>query len=179
MHKGIKTVTIVALTFGLLGFNSPTVGQEKVEYTENPQKHLSLTQKELPPTFTTQKEVKAVKTANTEGTTPSKPKPNYRELTVEATAYVSYCNTGCIGITKTGTDVRNKITHDETGLPIIAVDPSVIPLGSKVEINGKKYIADDTGGAIKGNRIDILVATTDTSKAFDFGRQTLSVKVYN
>lgn len=41
----------------------------------------------------------------------------------------------------------------------IAVDPRVIPLGSKVEINGKTYIAEDTGGAIKGNRIDMCVSS--------------------
>lgn len=41
----------------------------------------------------------------------------------------------------------------------IAVDPRVIPLGSKVEINGKIYIAEDTGGAIKGYRIDMCVSS--------------------
>lgn len=41
----------------------------------------------------------------------------------------------------------------------IAVDPRIIPLGSKVEINGRIYIAEDTGGAIKGNRIDVCVSS--------------------
>lgn len=41
----------------------------------------------------------------------------------------------------------------------IAVDPRIIPLGSKVEIQGKTYIAEDTGGAIKGNRIDMCVSS--------------------
>lgn len=41
----------------------------------------------------------------------------------------------------------------------IAVDPRVIPLGTHVIINGQEYIAEDTGGAIKGNRIDLCVAT--------------------
>ena len=41
----------------------------------------------------------------------------------------------------------------------IAVDPSVIPLGSHVIINGHEYIAEDTGGAIKGRRIDLCVET--------------------
>lgn len=45
----------------------------------------------------------------------------------------------------------------------IAVDPSVIPLGSKVEINGHVYIAEDTGGAIRGNKIDIFVADHNTA----------------
>lgn len=37
----------------------------------------------------------------------------------------------------------------------IAVDPDVIPLGSTVIINDQEYVAQDTGGAIQGNRIDI------------------------
>lgn len=38
----------------------------------------------------------------------------------------------------------------------IAVDPSVIPYGSIIKINGNEYIAEDCGGAIKGNKIDIF-----------------------
>lgn len=37
----------------------------------------------------------------------------------------------------------------------IAVDPNVIPLGSEVLINGHEYVAEDIGGAVKGNVIDI------------------------
>lgn len=59
------------------------------------------------------------------------------------------CNGKWGGKTALGT----KLTPYKT----IAVDPSVIPLGSKVEILDKEYIAEDTGGAIKGNKIDICV----------------------
>ena len=48
----------------------------------------------------------------------------------------------------------------------IAVDRSVIPLGSKVEINGHVYIAEDTGGAIRGNKIDIFVNDHATALAY-------------
>lgn len=41
----------------------------------------------------------------------------------------------------------------------IAVDPAVIPLGSTVIIDGQEYIAQDTGGAIQGNRIDIYCSS--------------------
>lgn len=46
----------------------------------------------------------------------------------------------------------------------IAVDPSVIPYGSKVLINGNEYIAEDCGGAIKGNKIDIFVESPKQQK---------------
>lgn len=66
-----------------------------------------------------------------------------------------YCMTpGCKicgggGNTASGTPVREGV---------VAVDPRVIPLGSTVIIDGKEYLAEDTGGWIKGKRIDIAVA---------------------
>jgi 3D (Asp-Asp-Asp) domain-containing protein len=98
--------------------------------------------------------------------------------TFEATAYVALCDTGCTGITKTGLDVRNTTTHE--GKRIIAVDPSVVPLGSSVDIrlaDGTTFeaTAQDTGGAIRGNRLDLLVSTEDT--AWQFGRQTVEVRI--
>lgn len=62
---------------------------------------------------------------------------------------------------------------------VIAVDPAVIPLGSRVYIEypdgtGSYAVAEDTGGAIKGNRIDIAMSSVDA--AYDFGIQ--NVKVY-
>lgn len=55
----------------------------------------------------------------------------------------------------------------------IAVDPTIIPYGTKVEINGHVYTAHDTGSAIKGNRIDVYFA--DHSEAWNFGRQEAEV----
>ena len=49
----------------------------------------------------------------------------------------------------------------------IAVDKRVIPLGTKVIINGKTYVAEDTGGAIKGKRIDIYF--NSHKQAMNFG----------
>lgn len=61
----------------------------------------------------------------------------------------------------------------------IAVDPSVIPYGSKVIIEGVTYIAEDCGGAIKGNRIDVYF--DEHQKALDFvyphGKIVKKVKV--
>lgn len=50
-----------------------------------------------------------------------------------------------------------------TGIPVtpgvVAVDPEVIPLGSTVITDGQAYLAADTGGAVRGNHVDIAVAT--------------------
>ena len=56
----------------------------------------------------------------------------------------------------------------------IAVDPKVIPYGSRVFIPGFGWrVAEDTGGQIKGNRIDILVENEE--KAYDLGRKSALV----
>ncbi len=61
------------------------------------------------------------------------------------------CGPYANGITSTGVTAVTNHT--------IAVDPSQIPYGSKVVINGQVYVAEDCGGAIKTNCIDIYVAT--------------------
>ena len=48
----------------------------------------------------------------------------------------------------------------------IAVDPSVIPFGKRVMINGHIYTAEDSGSKIKGNRIDIFMSTHEEAKQF-------------
>ncbi|QEL79758.1 enterotoxin [Bacillus sp. JAS24-2] len=98
-----------------------------------------------------------------------------RELTVVATAYTA-------DPSENGTyggRVLTAMGHDLTENPnmrIIAVDPKVIPLGSKVWVEGYgEAIAGDTGSAIKGNRIDVLMGSK--SKAMNWGRQTVKVKI--
>lgn len=55
------------------------------------------------------------------------------------------------------------------GVRVAAVDPSVIPYGSIIEYGGNHYIALDTGSAIRGNRLDLLLPShEDTLK---FGRR--------
>lgn len=87
-----------------------------------------------------------------------------------ATAYTAHCN-GCSGVTRTGIDLR--ANPDSR---VIAVDPSVIPLGSRVEVEGRgTFLAADTGGAIQGRKIDIFMP--DRSDAVAFGRQSVRVRV--
>ncbi|WP_332606844.1 3D domain-containing protein [Bacillus spizizenii] len=100
--------------------------------------------------------------------------------TFEASAYTADCPEGCSGVTATGLDVTGTIYH--AGKRIIAVDPSVIALGSTVEIkqaDGTTFeaVAQDTGGAIKGAKIDVLVA--GEADAVQFGRQSVQVRVIN
>jgi len=79
---------------------------------------------------------------------------------------------GCSGITATGIDVRNN-----PNMKVIAVDPSVIPLGSRVWVEGYgEAVAGDTGGAIKGNRIDVLLPS-EAYAAQNWGRRTVQVRV--
>lgn len=58
----------------------------------------------------------------------------------------------------------------------IAVDPRVIPYHTQVVINGHTYTAHDTGGNIKGNRIDVYF--DDHDEAWDFGTQYAEVFIY-
>jgi 3D (Asp-Asp-Asp) domain-containing protein/LysM repeat protein len=96
--------------------------------------------------------------------------PSGREVTVEATAYTAECE-GCIGITKTGVDL-----NANPDAKVIAVDPSIIPLGSKVYVEGYGYAtAEDTGGAIKGNRIDVFIP--EQNDAIQWGRKQVKVTI--
>lgn len=97
-----------------------------------------------------------------------------KKITVTATAYsTSPSENGGYTVTAMGTPLRKGV---------IAVDPTVIPLGSKVYIqaaNGSwtygEAVAQDTGGAIKGNRIDLCY--TSVSEAKKFGRQSAVVYI--
>jgi 3D (Asp-Asp-Asp) domain-containing protein len=105
-------------------------------------------------------------TVTTEVVEVTKPK---NTMTVVATAYCS-CVSCCgksDGITASG--VKAKANHT------IAVDRSVIPLGTHVLYNGTEYVAEDTGGAIKGNRIDIFF--DNHSDALNWGRRTIEIEV--
>lgn len=88
-------------------------------------------------------------------------------LTVSATAYSS--DNGLGFITATGINLHQN--------PMcIAVDPSVIPLGRMVEVPGYGIaIAGDTGGAIKGNIIDVHLPTTAQAQAW--GRKTIQINI--
>lgn len=61
---------------------------------------------------------------------------------------------------------------------VVAVDPSVIKLGTRLYVEGYgDAVAGDTGGAIRGGRIDLCFATYD--EAMEFGRRTVKVYILN
>lgn len=92
------------------------------------------------------------------------------------THYTADCR-GCSGTTFSGYDVRNTIYYKNRR--VIAVDKNLIPIGSIVEIsdgeNTFKAQALDIGGAIKGNKIDLLVKTK--SEAYKLGNKSIKVKI--
>jgi 3D (Asp-Asp-Asp) domain-containing protein len=92
-----------------------------------------------------------------------KKKEEWMDFTM--THYIADCE-GCIGITKEGVDVSDTIYFE--GRRVIAVDPRYIPLGSIVEIDDGEQVfkatAVDTGGRIKGRKIDLLVNTKAEAK---------------
>ena len=93
------------------------------------------------------------------------PNKYVRVMTMHASAY-SAQDPGNSNYTATGSRLKKGIA---------SVDPRIIPLGTKIFIEGYGYaVADDVGGAIKGSRIDL--AFNSRAEALRFGRQT--VKVY-
>jgi 3D (Asp-Asp-Asp) domain-containing protein/LysM repeat protein len=95
-----------------------------------------------------------------------------KEITVKATAYTASCE-GCSGVTATGINL-----NENPNAKVISVDPSVIPLGTKVYVEGYGMaVAADTGGAIKGDRIDVYMPSE--SQAVQFGAKEVTVKILN
>lgn len=89
-----------------------------------------------------------------------------RVMEMEATAYLPTDGSGA-GITATGIPARRGI---------VAVDPRVIPLGSRVYVKGYGIaLAADTGGAIIGNKIDLCMESAN--EAWSFGRRPVRVYV--
>lgn len=93
-----------------------------------------------------------------------------RTITMRSTAYTSDpSENGGYSTTAMGTAIRYGVA---------AVDPNVIPLGTRLYIEGYGYArAEDTGGAIKGNKIDLVFGSKAQSNSW--GRRTVKVTILN
>ncbi len=97
---------------------------------------------------------------------PGVSKPSGTVVSMIATAYTRY-DEGC-------TDYTYRGNYLKRGL--VAVDPNVIPLGTKLYIPGYGHaVADDIGGAIKGNRIDLAMDSID--EAMQYGVRSVEVVI--
>jgi 3D (Asp-Asp-Asp) domain-containing protein/chromosome segregation ATPase len=114
---------------------------------------------------TTEIEAPAPSPAGSDSSAPSPPSSTPsggRKLTVEATGYAIH------GSTATGIP---------TGWGVVAVDPSVIPLGTRMYVPGYgEGVAADTGSAVKGNIIDLWFPTRE--QALQWGRRTVTITLY-
>ena len=119
-------------------------------------------------------------------TEPPETEPEEPELislgTFKLTAYCS-CQRCCgsYALNRPVDENGNEIVYGSIGVRLvagvsIAVDPRVIPYGTQVVIDGHTYTAHDTGGNIKGNRIDVYF--DDHQEAWDFGTQYAEVFIY-
>ena len=112
--------------------------------------------------------VEEVKVASSRGESSRKISSNVnskgKHMSVVATAY-------------TGDSITSTGKKPKWGT--IAVDPKVIPYGTKVYIPqfNKTFIAEDCGGAIKGNKIDIFM--NDESSVYNWGRKTIDIYIVN
>lgn len=93
------------------------------------------------------------------------------KVTAKATAYTDSLS---FGITASGSRVK----RNANGYSSVAVDPRVIPLGTKLYIPGYGYgIAEDTGGAIKGNRVDLFF--NSEGDCYNWGVRGVDVYILN
>lgn len=128
---------------------------------------ISTTESYVMPSFTYPEDTSETETTAAPTTTTNPTKPTTEPTTTVAgektklsgtfkiTCYTPYSDGGRWGYA-TSTGVRSK--H----LATCAVDPSVIPLGSTIEVNGLTLLCCDIGGAVKGKHIDIFYDGTDS-----------------
>ena len=167
--KLIRRLALLAISSGLLAACVLSAYQWDLQTTvEEPATKEVLTTSQTPDNTPTAVEITPI--PSVQPTIESEPEPLILNCKLTAYCIENYphrCNDGDSTYTATMTNPTPGRT--------IAVDPKVIPLGSEVIIDGHTYIAEDTGGAIKGNRIDIVFETHQ--EALEFGVRYAEVEV--
>lgn len=92
-----------------------------------------------------------------------------RTVTCWVTAYCGCesCSEGWGTMTATGVTARPGHT--------VAVDPSVIPFGTRLEINGNVYTAEDCGGGVNGYSVDVYFASHWQCEAWPTGYYSITI----
>ncbi|AQY50034.1 peptidase M23B [Listeria weihenstephanensis] len=144
-------------------------GSNNTATTPTPKKEVkseTTTQEQTPQKETTSTPAPSKQTQ--QSSSESSSKSVSKEITVTATAY-SKAEPGMGTVTASGINLNDNPR-------VIAVDPSVIPLGSRVYVQGYgEAIAADTGGAIKGNKIDVHLDTVQD--CYNWGVKTVKVQI--
>lgn len=104
-----------------------------------------------------------------------------KPMTVTATGYCLCVK--CCGVwsaqhpSRVGTGYVQLTSSGSTPTPnrTISTDPSVIPYGTHVLLNGIEYVAEDTGSGVEGRHIDIFFASHE--EAVSWGKQTVEVLI--
>nr|WP_214838185.1 3D domain-containing protein [Exiguobacterium sp. s36] len=165
----LRTVRPQIIKLGTRIVAEPEANQE----TEQEQEETATTEPSSP--FREEAEIKIEETPRAEDVLDF---TSAKQLLVEATAYTNNAEDtitfdGRV-LTRSGYDVTDTILYE--GMRIIAVDPAIIPLGTRVYVEGfGMAIALDTGSAIKGNKIDVMMDSKE--EAVTFGRQPLTIWV--
>lgn len=137
--------------------------KEKNNNLQSENEKLSIREKAVTPNVSSKKSNKSGQSSNNNS-------DGWTSMTVNASAYTLVENgdkLGGTGITSTGAIPKANRT--------IAVDPRVIPYGSQIKYNGVVYTAEDTGGMIKGNKVDIFMNTLE--ETVNFGRRDIEILV--
>lgn len=165
------------------------VAQESITKTEPTEATIMATaptRAETDSTVNTDKASNAEPTVNTSPTVTTCPEIQEDELTslgrFMLTAYCS-CRKCCgsYALNRPTDKNGNEIVYGAMGVKLkagvsVAVDPRIISLGTKIVINGSTYIAQDTGGNVKGRHIDIYFG--NHQDAVNFGVQKAEVFIY-
>lgn len=173
IHPGLNLIIYDALPEKVKNVDSATESPENDKLTNNDTAPIEpVTQPQVTKSETVNETSQANEAPDTPEITEKSNEDNTKEITVKATAYTASCE-GCSGTTATGVDL-----NANPDAKVIAVDPSVIPLGSKVYVEGYgEATAADTGGAIKGNRIDVFIPTEQD--ALNWGNKQVNVTIIN
>jgi 3D (Asp-Asp-Asp) domain-containing protein len=172
-NKDVTTVQTYLINNGFLQGNADGIfGNQTLYAVKSFQKTMKLEIDGIvgPKTFEALKNYKPSKDRKIQKYEPPKPSKeisNYSyTIPMVATAYTRY-DEGCTDYTYRGNYAKRGIA---------AVDPNVIPLGTKLYIPGYgNAIADDIGGAIQGHRIDLFMETLD--EAFEYGVRNVTVYI--